>query len=307
MKRSIFFVHIGSSEVARYAVLQAVSLGLDVNVVSDKSWASVPGITFFDVAQYASATNSFREVYRHASINHPDYERFCFERWFVILQIAKERNLSNFYYADSDLLVFPGAFDADFESRFVMFDTAWFNFFRNYTVLEAFCDYLLRLYAKRGFVELAQKYAINGTPHLSDMHCFFEYAALNQHVVAPLSAVGTFLGFSERFSLVDNVVPPQRCPFIQEIHRGEAGLYYRMKGSDNSVNVRTLHFQGRSKPFIAAYHDISDMSLQTHLVPLSDWYVANDLLSHSDCKMMNDVLHGEIHAGQIARTVGQFA
>jgi hypothetical protein len=51
----------------------------------------------------------FRSVYRHIASTNEEYERRCFERWFHIDQLIKDRNLSRVAYLDSDCLLFSGA------------------------------------------------------------------------------------------------------------------------------------------------------------------------------------------------------
>jgi hypothetical protein len=51
----------------------------------------------------------FRSIYRHIASTNVEYERRCFERWFHIDQLIKDRNLSRVAYLDSDCLLFSGA------------------------------------------------------------------------------------------------------------------------------------------------------------------------------------------------------
>jgi hypothetical protein len=58
----------------------------------------------------------FRSVYRHIASTDEGYERRCFERWFHIDQLIKDRRLSRAVYMDSDCLLFT---DADEIFRFM--------------------------------------------------------------------------------------------------------------------------------------------------------------------------------------------
>jgi len=51
----------------------------------------------------------FRSVYRHLASTAEDYERRCFERWFHIDQLIKDRHLPRVAYLDSDCLLFAHA------------------------------------------------------------------------------------------------------------------------------------------------------------------------------------------------------
>jgi hypothetical protein len=51
----------------------------------------------------------FRSIYRHIASTNEEYERRCFERWFHIEQLIKDRHLRRVAYLDSDCLLFAHA------------------------------------------------------------------------------------------------------------------------------------------------------------------------------------------------------
>src|SRR4029079_8061676 len=48
----------------------------------------------------------FRDVYVHASTNPLEFERFCFERWFLIDALVRDEGWTRFVHADSDLMFY---------------------------------------------------------------------------------------------------------------------------------------------------------------------------------------------------------
>jgi hypothetical protein len=79
-------------------------------VTDEKNDISLPGVEAVSLQDTSHPDlPRFRSVYRHIASTNEEYERRCFERWFHIDQLIKDRNLSRVAYLDSDCLLFSSA------------------------------------------------------------------------------------------------------------------------------------------------------------------------------------------------------
>ena len=264
----LIFIHNGHQHYPAYTFLHAAEQGFDVHVIADRSWSGLPDVTFHDINQFALATGAFRSVYRHRSPHQPGYEMFCFERWFVLDAFASRHRLETFVCADSDLLIFPGwQAILDLMGPATMTDTAWFNVFRGRRALTDWTEFILQMYRTGTDETAAAKY-----PHgLSDMTCLYEYGALNPAGVSRWRHWDPLAGFDA--ALVSR--PPFRAnplgPSINAVVFAPDGPAYVNEASGAAVPMRTLHFQGKTKAFIQAYHAIREPRHLAQLRRLSGW------------------------------------
>jgi len=51
-------------------------------------------------------TPEFSNVYKHLSTNDYNFELMCFNRWFILLNYMKAKNINMCFHIDSDVLLF---------------------------------------------------------------------------------------------------------------------------------------------------------------------------------------------------------
>lgn len=73
--------------------LRMILLGDDTN----RLIAAKHGVEHHPILSYSQSI-----PYYHYSTNSEDYEKFCFERWFVINNFVKAQGISSFVHSDSD-------------------------------------------------------------------------------------------------------------------------------------------------------------------------------------------------------------
>lgn len=73
-----------------------ILLGDDTN----KCIANSCGIDFFHYADYSEEI-----PYYHVSVNGREYEKFCFERWFIIYNFLTKHRIDHFVHSDSDNVI----------------------------------------------------------------------------------------------------------------------------------------------------------------------------------------------------------
>lgn len=261
-------IHSGYHHYPAYAFLHAAEQGFDVHVIGDRSWSGLRDVTFHDINQFAPATETFRSIYRHRSPHQRGYEMFCFERWFVLGEFASRHALDAFVCADSDLLIFPG-WQAIFDlmGQATMTDTAWFNVFRGRQALTDWTEFILNMYRTGAYEAAAAKY-----PHgLSDMTCLYEYGALNPAAVSQWRQWDPLAGFDLSLASRPPFRPNPLGGSINAVVFTRDGPAYLSAASGEAVPLRTLHFQGKTKAFMQAYHAIREPRHLAQLKRLSGW------------------------------------
>lgn len=86
--------------------------------------------------------------YHHVSVNTIDYEKFCFNRWFILKNFLLVNNLDKFVYSDSDNAILYNFNTIDYTNAFIGHSTVIVPnvFFSCNDTLQKICDYYLNLY-----------------------------------------------------------------------------------------------------------------------------------------------------------------
>jgi len=105
-----------------------------------------------DMQEVDSLAAEFRKHYVHLSPNRLWLERFCFERWFFLLDAMKRKGLKRVLYLDSDVLVLEDVAEwvAGFVDERVLFSLGHgphFTFFSSRKRLELLCDKIHSAYS----------------------------------------------------------------------------------------------------------------------------------------------------------------
>jgi hypothetical protein len=259
MIKNILFCHTGAQQWMYACVLQAVHManGSDVIVIGDNDNKDLIDVKHFMLSDFKNSAlwKNFVEVYFHMSPNPILYEVFCWERWFIIYEFCRQKNISEFMCIDSDLLIYsnPNNFNIDKFIKNGFAGNAFMLFVKNVEELERFLEWSISLYKdKRKAIEIAtfiKKNNIN-YPVLSDMVGIMRFHKENQINYAGLfyensidtniSGRGHFKGIDEYVRDSDGlrkIVWENKSPFYERINVG-------------LERVNAIHFQGPSKKHI---------------------------------------------------------
>jgi hypothetical protein len=116
MSRYIIFVHSGFNEYLLYTISITKHYNKDNKIIllgddHNKRIANQLGIDFFHYADY---TEEF--PYYHVSVNGRQYEKFCFERWFIIYNFLRKHRIEKFVHSDSDNAICYDVATVDYEN-----------------------------------------------------------------------------------------------------------------------------------------------------------------------------------------------
>ncbi|GAQ90313.1 hypothetical protein KFL_006250070 [Klebsormidium nitens] len=138
--------------------------------------------------------HTFGQRYIHHSVVAEDFERFCFQRFFILRDIAVQEGYSRFFHLDHDMVLF--ADQADFlrsPADIVALSThsTFFSVWR-LPALNRFCDHMLHFYTRpQAAVEADWERfgeAMNATFHqFSDMYMLYSFVTAAQEAGQPVS------------------------------------------------------------------------------------------------------------------------
>ena len=151
-KISLIFVHKGYSFYLDYVLKQAYlfNQNADIYLLGDKDNNRYDFVCHEMIGDYFERADEFGTVYEHMSSNMYDYELFCFQRWFVVLEFVKRKGIVNFLCMDSDVLLY-----CNINSMFIKYVGCDFTICNGFhpavnlfsaSSLEKLCSFMMELY-----------------------------------------------------------------------------------------------------------------------------------------------------------------
>jgi hypothetical protein len=155
MNNSLVYIHKGYSWYVPLALRNGRRFyGKDVYFIGDAYGCFVArmfGVRAHRLRDYHFAADEFAKVYRHHSTLGYDFELFCIQRWFVLLEFLKKTKRDSCIYLDTDVLLTRNLSDLvrqalHFGLTFTGY-SAHVCFVNHVTALEKLCNYIMSLYS----------------------------------------------------------------------------------------------------------------------------------------------------------------
>ena len=104
----ILFLHTGNPPFLNTAIQRLrLSNSNDIMLLGDESNSGIEGVSHYHITDYFESAKDFEEnYYIHMSTNSYEFELICYQRWFIIQQFIEKNNIENFWYLDSDVIVY---------------------------------------------------------------------------------------------------------------------------------------------------------------------------------------------------------
>ena len=222
MSPPIIFLQQGAPAALAHlncALLQARwwNPGREIVVIGDAECRAalvVPGVEFVAIEDFGSSAGELREVYVHLSANSVAFELFCLERWFVLRDFLRQRQLESVWHFDSDVMVYEDLSSEDARIAGVDFtftNISGHNAYFRINALDQFCSFILKCYHAEPQTQWlrasqAARLAAGNPDTISDMFFIGEFKqlaglrGLDLSVPAPgQSAFDTNLRFSNGY------------------------------------------------------------------------------------------------------------
>jgi hypothetical protein len=240
----IFFIHFGGKNFLDIALRQATlaAPNSEIILITDEIRELALDVKQVLYTDYCDSFNEFKKIYRHVSVNMPNYELICYGRWFFLKDYLAKNPVERFAVFDSDIMLYqpPEAFAADIGDHWAC-NAAWANCFSSPQVVNLLCDYFCQVFADEARLNaMAQKYAVNGTPHLSDMYLLVELADATPEIIR-VSEI-RHLGFDGNIQYSEGYAMAGGC---KELAWGPGRIPQgRWLETGATVPFKFLHFQG---------------------------------------------------------------
>lgn len=277
-KFPIIFIHNGTQEYFINAIKQARKYNEDARiiVIGDRTKEEYPDfIEFYDVNEIKSERNEeFKKVYKHSSYNGFEYERFCFERWFIIYDLLKKLNLGAFLHLDSDIFLYCNAKE-EFE-KYKNYDMSICGiglhnssghsaYFSSLKALEGFLDYTMDFYSKEND-EFNFYYKKHEKEHdynyqISDMLLLALYS---KHIGERAGELVTYENSSTYDMNINFLTKTYHSNFINFKVENNGDLIAHIS-KDKNIIFKTLHFQGIAKKYMVEFFDKNEFTITQDL------------------------------------------
>ncbi len=301
MPTPIVFIQQGAPAALSHlncALLQARwwNPGCPIFVLGDdacREALAAPGIEFVPLRPAAGGTHLFRELYIHLSNNAPDYERFCFERWFQLRDFLVARGLDAVWHFDSDVMPYedlatlaPDLEPLDFT---LTRGSGHSSFFRT-AALEKFCAFILDGYRQEPATGALRarhdSLKSAGAPGLiSDMTFLRDFAGTGGLQSEDL---GSKPGDHPRFD--GNMLSPHSFQMdgpLKHLTWTNQQPHATQEADSGLVRFLALHFQGLSKSCMPAH-------LRPPPGPLPDWSLGAMALLLASLHRTSTTLHDQV-------------
>jgi len=262
MADTIVYIHRGDGRFLTYAIAQAQVFGLNIIIVAGDEAVrnSIAGsglsCDFRPLADLWRRAADFERIYRHLSTNQFDFELFCYQRWFVMSELLTQEKRA-LIYSDSDILIYD-KFDQSFYDSFMgpyrMFNTAWFNIFKDADCLELFLNYMSDAFRSQERIDsISAIYRHQGQPQVSDMYMWHSFAYNVANVCADIWNWGEAVGLDSnirdsRFHVMSDGLKDVTFRF--------GTPYCHILDQGGVTRFRTLHFQGYAKPLMQVMNNV---------------------------------------------------
>ena len=268
----VVLVHNGPSWYLPYVVRQAIKVNPSSEVILLGNDTRVKGAVNVDSQKYANAAGvrDFSSVYRHMSYNSHEFELFCFQRWFYLLEYMRETGTASTLYLDSDCLLYSSAESVrswmgdeyrcglsiprqDFES--LSWCASGHVSFWTLDALELFCDFAIRTYSEDKYLRLYErKWTYNKLGGICDMTALYLFWLENESMIHNMIAVKNGFVCDNNINDSANLVENEyltRLGTKRIVFDGDMPILIH-KATASRVKMHALHCQGSGKMFIPA-------------------------------------------------------
>jgi len=286
MRQPIIIAHRGNPQYLRYTLKQAKHYNDDVILLGDKKNACFGDIVehhLLDDFSTSEELSCFRDLYKHMSTNHYQFEKICFERWFQIVEFLESDGIQSFFHIDSDILLYSnistvlekviGEYKAAYNifsqqhEEYLWRSSAHTSFWKA-GFLREFCSFVNNSY-KNGFNELEKKWdwdrEKNVMGGVSDMTLLYLFYLNNKNFIynlLPVSKDNICFDYNINGGLnykqdEYRTIKSPLGTIIKDIKiQNEKAYCYNLLNNSN-VQFANLHFQGVAKYFCHNFFTIN--------------------------------------------------
>ena len=269
MSLPIIFIHTGNASYLWFSLRQARIFHPDSEIIllGDSENRHFPFISHHhNLSDFFEGAGLFASVYQHLSVNKLEFERFCFQRWFVLRDFMRREKIEQCFLMDSDVMLYC---NVDQESgNFASHDMTLSHaqtpgnvFINRRFAIETLCEFLLEMYRDPSqLTMLRQRFEDSGV--VSDMTALVDFSHAN------LVDIGDTRKIINGTTWDDNV----NCSSGFEMRQGikkflwRGNLPYALTETGERIKFHAIHFQGSAKKRMARFASQFDLGCLKTLI-----------------------------------------
>ncbi len=249
-----FVVHKGDNSYLKTCIQHAKKHNQNLKVVllgDDKNECFVEQDCFARIDDYRGGCETFDSRYIHLSPNPESYEKFCFERWFIILEYMKRNNVEKAMHIDSDVLLnnVTDEIKNATSQFFYCHDSGHTSFF-SLDVLKQFCNYILSCYSDKNVHKLIELYdwrKKNGyLGGVSDMTMILLFSNFYQNSIN-LASISKNSYYDHNINESDFM---EKIDEIKALYYANGNYYVKRTMTGELILANSIHFQGEAKKYM---------------------------------------------------------
>lgn len=265
----VILIHKGYQEYLNYSINQSLKNNR-VFLIGDTPIKNTDSkFTFIQHDGLLDGVQDFSKIYVHMNTTPPDYELFCYTRWFMIRNFMHLHNFEVVFYIDSDVLFFENA--GEEWSKFRQYDmtllhrTAGISSFVTKRGIDNFCDMLTEIYSKKDeyhFNKIASHFKIRQDFKLPGGVCdmtLLEYFHYHAEFGGGPGRIGEMMTIIDGSTYDHNInAKDQDFDFkhgVKSVKIINHKPYVFNKKIKKDIRFNSLHFQGSAKNKMGNIYD----------------------------------------------------
>jgi hypothetical protein len=265
----VILIHRGYQNYLEYSIKQAAQQNPVFFIGDTEPIIENGNFGFISPNELMDDVNDFSNIYVHLNTTPPDYEIFCYTRWFILRNFMRVYGFSKVFYIDSDVLFFENA-----ETEWAKFDqydmtllhrTAGISSFLTMDGVSNFCNMLMEIYSKkeeyhfnkiRSHLEVRQRFGLPGG--VCDM-TLLEYFHYHSEFGGGPGRVGEMMTIIDGSTYDHNVnVPDQGFEFengVKKLKVIDRKVFVYNNRLKRDIKFNSIHFQGGAKHMMESIYE----------------------------------------------------
>ncbi|MES2389705.1 MAG: hypothetical protein V4543_17005 [Bacteroidota bacterium] len=285
----IILIHSGNSDYLAYSITQIKQSCPDSEIYllgdgATKHFSML--INHRYLKNYFRSAEEFAPHFFNRSTNGADYELFCIQRWFILLEFLEANNIESCIYLDSDVLPYTDLDKlAPKLSRWQMttlYKSPHTNFIHSRDILAKFCAFIKFHYSTPEGKTLLEQYyrehyaIFADRGGISDMTFFLMFRRRHPDLVGNICPPGPEGAFDITMEEAQGFVMENKVKKIS--WQGNTPYGTPLNGSA-PVPFNTLHFQGPNKGLIAPFSRPMSLGRKAMVSTLKAIYIAQRVIA----------------------------
>jgi len=225
--------------------------------------------TFVTPEGLGSGIGDFSDIYVHLNTTPPDYELFCYTRWFLLRNFMERNGFPVVLYTDSDVMFFENAEEewSKFNncSMTLTHRTSGHTSFITLNGIHHFCNMLTKIYSDKGgyhfnkiasHLKVRQEFGLPGgvcdMTLLEYFHYHAEFGGGPGRVGEMMSIINDST-YDHNINVSDSDYLMENGTKKVEIVNGEVCIYNKRLA--RNIKFNSLHFQGGAKNLMQVIYD----------------------------------------------------